>query len=78
MGCKAIDDYTLEVTFNNPLTYALNLFAFQSYLPVNQKIYEAAGTNSDGTSLYNKEIDTMAYNGPSLCQQSGYMMTTSP
>lgn len=64
LGCKAIDDYTLEVTFNNPLTYALNLFAFQSYLPVNQKIYEAAGTNSDGTSLYNKEIDTMAYNGP--------------
>ena len=64
LGCKAINDYTLEVTFNTPLTYALNLFAFQSYLPVNQKIYEAAGTNSDGTSMYNKDIDTMAYNGP--------------
>lgn len=64
LGCKAVDDYTLEVTFNTPLTYALNLFAFQSYLPVNQKIYEAAGTNSDGTSMYNKDIDTMAYNGP--------------
>jgi len=64
LGCKAVDDYTLEVTFNTPLTYALNLFAFQSYLPVNQKIYEAAGANSDGTSMYNKDIDTMAYNGP--------------
>ena len=38
VGVKALDDYTLEVTFNNPLTYALNLFAFQTYLPVNQKI----------------------------------------
>ena len=40
LGCKAINDYTLEVTFNTPLAYALNLFAFQSYLPVNQKIYD--------------------------------------
>lgn len=64
LGCKALDDYTLEVTFNTPLAYALNLFAFQSYLPVNQKIYEAAGKNADGTSMYNKDVDTMAYNGP--------------
>lgn len=64
LGCKAINDYTLEVTFNTPLAYALNLFAFQSYLPVNQKIYEAAGKNADGTSMYNKDVDTMAYNGP--------------
>lgn len=64
VGVKALDDYTLEVTFNNPLTYALNLFAFQTYLPVNQKIYEAAGKNSEGGSLYNSEPDLMGYNGP--------------
>lgn len=64
VGVKALDDYTLEVTFNNPLTYALNLFAFQTYLPVNQKIYEAAGTNSEGGSLYNTDPDLMGYNGP--------------
>ena len=64
VGVKALDEYTLEVTFNNPLTYALNLFAFQTYLPVNQKIYEAAGTNSEGGSLYNTDPDLMGYNGP--------------
>lgn len=64
VGVKALDEYTLEVTFNNPLTYALNLFAFQTYLPVNQKIYEAAGTNSEGGSLYNSDPDLMGYNGP--------------
>lgn len=64
VGVKAVDDYTLEVTFNYPLTYALNLFAFQTYLPVNQKIYEEAGQNSEGGSLYNTEVDLMGWNGP--------------
>lgn len=64
VGVKAVDDYTLEVTFNTPLAYALHLFAFQTYLPVNEKIYEAAGKNSSGGSLYNSEPDLMGYNGP--------------
>ena len=64
LGVKAVDDYTLEVTFNTPLAYALHLFAFQTYLPVNEKIYEAAGKNSSGGSLYNSEPDLMGYNGP--------------
>ena len=64
LGCRAINDYTLEVTFNQPIPYALNLFAFQTYLPINQEIYEAAGTNADGGSLYNTEVDLMGYNGP--------------
>lgn len=64
LGCKALDDYTLEITFKQPIPYALNLLAFTTYLPVNQKLYEAAGKNDAGDSLYNTEINLMGYNGP--------------
>ena len=64
LGCKALDDYTLEVTFKQPIPYALNLFAFTIYMPINQKLYEAAGKNDAGDSLYNTEINLMGYNGP--------------
>ena len=64
LGCKAIDDYTLEITFKQPIPYALNLLAFTTYLPINQKLYEAAGTNAAGDSLYNTEMNLMGYNGP--------------
>ena len=64
LGCKALDDYTLEITFKQPIPYALNLLAFSTYMPINQKLYEAAGKNDAGDSLYNTEINLMGYNGP--------------
>lgn len=64
LGCKALDDYTLEITFKQPIPYALNLLAFTTYMPINQKLYEAAGKNDAGDSLYNTEINLMGYNGP--------------
>lgn len=59
LGIKAPDDYTLEVTFVNPIPYALQLFSFQTYLPVNQKAFEAAGADK-----YAKDMDKFVTNGP--------------
>ena len=39
VGVKVIDDYTLEVTLDNPLPYATDLFAFPTLAPINQKFY---------------------------------------
>ncbi|WP_274363305.1 peptide ABC transporter substrate-binding protein [Paenibacillus thermotolerans] len=41
VGVKATDDYTLEVELVNPAPYFLNLTAFITYFPVNQKAVEA-------------------------------------
>ena len=59
LGVKAIDDYTLEVTFINPIPYAKHLFSFASYYPVNQKAYEEIGADS-----YAKDADKIVVNGP--------------
>ncbi|WP_010290304.1 peptide ABC transporter substrate-binding protein [Kurthia massiliensis] len=40
VGVKALDDKTLEVKLNNPTPYFLELTAFYSYMPVNQKVAE--------------------------------------
>ena len=58
MGVKAIDDYTLEVQFENPIPYALHLFSFASFYPLNQKAYEEIGADK-----YAKEADSIVTNG---------------
>lgn len=58
LGVKALDDYTLEVTFVNPLPYALHLFSFSSYYPMNQKAYEEIGPDK-----YAKDKDKIVTNG---------------
>ncbi len=58
VGVKAVDDYTLEVTFKTPLPYALQLFAFQTYLPVDEKAYKAIGADK-----YAKDADKIVTNG---------------
>ena len=58
LGVKALDDYTLEVTFENPIPYAEHLFSFASYYPVNQKGYEEIGAD-----VYGDEADKIVTNG---------------
>lgn len=41
LGVKVLDDKTLEVTLENPTPFFLELTAFYTYYPVNQKIVEA-------------------------------------
>ena len=59
LGVKALDDYTLEVTFTNPIPYAKHLFTFFTYYPVNQKGYEEIGADK-----YAKDMDKIVTNGP--------------
>ena len=49
VGVKVIDDYTLEVTLDNPLPYAPDLFAFWTLAPINQKFYEEVGADKYAT-----------------------------
>lgn len=58
LGVKALDDYTLEVTFENPIPYAEHLFSFASYYPVNQKAYEEIGAD-----VYGDDVDKIVTNG---------------
>lgn len=43
LGVKAVDDHTLEVTLNVPVSYFLSLMYFPTYYPVNQAFYESVG-----------------------------------
>ena len=43
LGCKAVDDTTIEVTLEHPVAFLLNLLSFTPWVPVNQKFCEAQG-----------------------------------
>ncbi|HDR7515664.1 peptide ABC transporter substrate-binding protein [Bacillus mobilis] len=58
LGAKAVDDYTLEVELEKPVPYFLNLLAFPSYYPLNEKFVKEKGDK------YGLEADTTLYNGP--------------
>lgn len=59
VGIKVIDDWTLEVTLENPTPYALSLFTFGTFSPVNQRFYEAVGAEN-----YATEVEYFCTNGP--------------
>ncbi|HDX9617984.1 TPA: peptide ABC transporter substrate-binding protein [Bacillus thuringiensis] len=58
LGVKAVDDYTLEVELEQAVPYFLNLVAFPSYYPLNEKFVKEKGDK------YGLESDTTVYNGP--------------
>ena len=59
VGVKVVDDYTLEVTMEQPTPYALFLFSFGTLAPINQRFYEAVGAD-----LYSTEAQYFSTNGP--------------
>lgn len=59
VGVKVVDDYTLEVTMEQPTPYALFLFSFGTLAPINQRFYEAVGAD-----LYSTETQYFCTNGP--------------
>ena len=58
VGVKVIDEYTLEVTLDNPLPYATDLFAFYTLAPINQSFYEEVGAD-----LYATDPEYFCTNG---------------
>ncbi|MFE1629657.1 peptide ABC transporter substrate-binding protein [Brevibacillus reuszeri] len=57
VGVKAVDDKTLEVELNNPTPFFLELVAFKTYFPVNQKVVE-------GNEKWATDAKTIVGNGP--------------
>ncbi len=57
LGVTAVDDKTLEVKLNVPVSYFLSLMYFPTFYPVNQAFYESVG-DTFGTSP-----DTILSNG---------------
>jgi oligopeptide transport system substrate-binding protein len=60
LGFKAVDDYTLEVTLENPTPYFLSTLAFGVLAPMNEKAYKEYGT------AYATDADKIVTNGPFL------------
>lgn len=58
VGFKALSDYKLEVTLENPAPYFINTLAFGVFAPLNEKAYNQFGES------YGTDFDKMAYNGP--------------
>lgn len=58
LGIKAIDDKTLEVTFEKPLAYWDALLSFATFYPQNQKFVEEKGDQ------YATNAENLLYNGP--------------
>ncbi|MDL2215484.1 peptide ABC transporter substrate-binding protein [Ruminococcaceae bacterium OttesenSCG-928-N02] len=57
LGVQAIDDYTLEVQLEQPCGYALFMFTFPTFFPINESMYTEFG------DLYATDVQYMAMNG---------------
>lgn len=57
LGFKALSDYQLEVTLENPASYFLDTLAFGVFAPLNEKAYNEFG------EAYGTDADKMAFNG---------------
>lgn len=60
LGARAVDDRTLEVTFERPVAYFDKLVAFSTYYPIRQDFYEAQDDS------FGSDAHTLIYNGPFL------------
>lgn len=59
LGIKVIDDYTLEIEWNRPITDGLFYVSLPTYFPVNQKAFEQIGADQ-----YAMDADKIVTNGP--------------
>ncbi|MFS0750031.1 peptide ABC transporter substrate-binding protein [Oceanobacillus sp. 1P07AA] len=69
LSVEALEDYTLEVTLEQPVEYLNSLLAFGTYLPLNQEFVEEKGsdfgTNSENM-LANGPFELTEWNGSGL------------
>lgn len=57
LGFKAVSDYELEITLENPSAYFVSQLAFGVFAPLNEKAYNEFG------DAYGTDADKMVYNG---------------
>lgn len=74
LGVKAIDDQTLEVTLETPISYFLQIISTYTFFPVQEAFYESVG----GDENYGTTVDTIMANGAyklaSYAADSGYTL----
>jgi len=73
VGVKAVDDYTLEYTLEQPAHYFISMFGYNVFAPLCRSFYESKGgkfgeefDSSAADYTYGKSPDDIAYNGPFL------------
>ncbi len=71
VGVKALDDYTLEMTLTEPVSYFLTMLPYGCFAPMNRTFYESKGGKfgeefdaSAADYKYGKGPDSIAYCGP--------------
>ncbi|WP_158534749.1 ABC transporter substrate-binding protein [Romboutsia maritimum] len=76
VAVKAVDDNTLEVKLNRPVSYFPELMSFQVFFPQNQKFVEQQDKK------YGTSKDAQLYNGPFTLtdwkMEDKYVMTKNP
>lgn len=65
LGVKAIDDFTLEITLENPADYFVSMLSMSAFAPVRQDIVEKYGAEFGGGA------EKQVYNGPFLVSEFG-------
>ncbi|SFQ05508.1 oligopeptide transport system substrate-binding protein [Lachnospiraceae bacterium XBB1006] len=70
VGVKAVDDYTLEYTLEEPVPYFLSMFGYSIFMPMNREYYTSKGgkfgqeyDNSSSDYKYGKTPEDIAYCG---------------
>lgn len=76
LGVKAVSDYELEITLEQPTPYFKYLLAFKQYFPQNQAIVEKYGKDFATTSekaVYNGPFVLADFDGPGTDQDWAYV-----
>ena len=58
LGVKALDDFTLEITLENPADYFVSMTSMSAFMPVREDLVEKYGNEFGGSA------DKQVYNGP--------------
>lgn len=82
VGYKAIDDYTLEITLEKPISYFMTMLTYSCFLPICDSFYQSHGgvygveeyaTASADTNTYtfgkSEDVASQVYCGPFLLQK---------
>ncbi len=74
LGVKVVDDLTLEITLENPTPYAIDMFAFGSFAPINEAFYNEVGADKYGTEV-EYILSNGAYTVSSWTHEDSLVMT---
>ena len=73
VGVKAVDDYTVEYTLEEPCSYFMTMLGYTIFMPMSRSYYQSQGgkfgaedDSSAADYQYGKESNSIAYCGPYL------------